>query len=104
MWLYYSSFIAGTDIKEKKAEMLSRRKQTVKKWLAGIWKTDDKRCSNKAFFMVTNVLLTGKEKSQTMKKKEEQTRKKIIFLFMKLIVYAMENWNYDKKYSIWKLS
>lgn len=41
--------------------------------------------------MVTNVLLTGKEKSQTMKKKEEQTRKKIIFLFMKLIVYAMEN-------------
>lgn len=36
MWLYYNSFIAETDTKEKKAEVLSKRKQTDKKWLARI--------------------------------------------------------------------
>lgn len=29
MWLYYNSFIAESDTKEKKAEVLNRWKQTV---------------------------------------------------------------------------
>lgn len=58
MWLYYNSFIAETDTKEKKAEVLSKRKQTDKKWLARIWKTKDEMLK-RSFFMVTNVLLIG---------------------------------------------
>ena len=69
MWLFYNSFIKETDTKEKKAEALSRRKQTDKKRFARVWKTNDKRCSNEAL-------------SQAMKKKEEKTRgKKKVFSY-----------------------
>jgi len=36
MWLFYNSFIKETDTKEKKAEALSRRKQTDKKRFARV--------------------------------------------------------------------